>query len=121
MASRSFPRARPSDAPIVPHRPARAPAPTDQRRRQTHRLACGADASETKRLGREACFAGCEAYFVCAEDSSRLSNEVPDANRPVRLEVVVLWQVASQTRREEARNARRTFCTLSIAGDRATK
>src|SRR5215470_9953533 len=33
----------------------------------------------------------------------------------------VRWQVASQTRREGARNARRTLCTLSVAGALATK
>jgi hypothetical protein len=34
---------------------------------------------------------------------------------------LVLGQVASQTRHEGARDARRTFCTSSLAGDRATK
>src|SRR5512132_22446 len=33
----------------------------------------------------------------------------------------VLGQVASQTRHEGARDARRTLCTLSVAGDRVTK
>ena len=33
----------------------------------------------------------------------------------------VLGQVASQTRHEGARDARRTPCTLSVAGDRVTK